>query len=89
MTEIADIKTEIQKLKERNKRVETNKDWETSVTRKVILMVISYIVITLTLLTIKNSDPYRNAIVPAFGFFLSTLSLPKIKNLWKKYIYKN
>ena len=89
MTEIADIKTEIQKLKERNKRVETNKDWETSVTRKVILMVIYYILLTLTLLTIKNSDPYRNAIVPAFGFFLSTLSLPKIKNLWKKYIYKN
>jgi hypothetical protein len=89
MTEITELKTEIEKLKERNRKVETNKAWETSMTRKLLLMFLTYFVIILTLLAINNPDPYRNAIVPSFGFFLSTLTLPFVKNLWKKYIYKN
>ncbi|MBI2622507.1 MAG: hypothetical protein HYW64_00195 [Candidatus Levybacteria bacterium] len=38
---------------------------------------------------IQIKEPWLNAIVPSFGFLLSTLTLPFFKNLWKKYFYKN
>jgi hypothetical protein len=88
MTEIDSIKEEIEKLKARNRRVEINKAWETSLTRKAIILVFTYIVVGLTLVTIKNSAPWINAIIPTLGFFLSTLTLPLIKEYWRKYIYK-
>ena len=88
MPEIEALRTEIEKLKERNRRVEANKAWETSLTRKLLLMALTYIIITLTLISINNSDPFKNAIIPTIGFFLSTLTLPFFKNLWQEYIYK-
>lgn len=89
MSELSELKAEIKKIKERNRKVEADKAWETSLIRKLFLIILTYFVIVLTLLVIKNSDPYRNALVPALGFFLSTLTLPFIKTLWIKYIYRN
>lgn len=89
MTEIETLHQEIEKLKNRNKKVEVNKAWETSLTRKLILMLTTYLVVGLTLTTIKNDAPWINAIIPTLGFFLSTLSLPFLKDLWQKYLYKN
>jgi len=88
MTEIEQLQQEVSKLKERNKKVESNKAWETSLTRKIILMLTTYLVVGLTLTTIKNETPWINAIIPTLGFFLSTLSLPFLKDLWQKYLYK-
>jgi hypothetical protein len=83
MTTIADLVKEIEALKERNKRVDANKAWETSLMRKIILMGITYIVVSLTLWTIHNPAPLINAIIPAIGFFLSTLTLSFIKKYWQ------
>lgn len=89
MTELEELKQEIEQLKSRNKKVESNKAWETSLTRKLILMLTTYLVVGLTLTTIRNDAPWINALIPTLGFFLSTLSLPFLKDLWQKYIYKN
>lgn len=88
MKTIEDLQIEIEKLKERNRKVEINKAWETSWTRKTLLVIITYFVITLTLSTINNPQPWINAIIPSIGFFLSTLTLPVIKKYWLEYIYK-
>lgn len=88
MTEREELQQELQKIHERNKRVEANKAWETSWTRKVVLFVVTYFVIALTLTTIHNPQPWINAFIPAIGFFLSTLTLPFIKNYWLKHHYK-
>lgn len=88
MSEIAEIKKEIDKIKERNKKVEINKAWETSWLRKILLMTLTYLIAAATLVTIKNPNPFLNALIPTVGFYLSTLTLPFIKNLWEKYIYK-
>ncbi|MBA3723468.1 MAG: hypothetical protein H0W89_01055 [Candidatus Levybacteria bacterium] len=85
MPDLEVLKTEVEKLKTRNKRVEANKAWETSFTRKVTLAGLTYFVIGLTLTTIKNPDPWINAIIPTLGFLLSTLSLPYIKDVWERY----
>jgi hypothetical protein len=88
MTTVADLEKEIDKLKERNKRVEMNKAWETSLIRRIILIIFTYLAIGLYLNAIKIENPWLNAIVPSIGFLLSTLTLPYFKNLWIKFNHK-
>src|SRR3989344_2147967 len=87
MEEIENLKQEIAQIKERNRRVEKDKVWETSFTRRLLLIVFTYIVIGFYLQAINVGNPWLNAIVPAFGFLLSTLTLPFFKKAWSKYVY--
>jgi hypothetical protein len=82
------MKKEIESIRERNIRVETDKAWETSFTRRGIIAILTYMVIGLFLTSIKVSNPWLNALVPSVGFILSTLILSPIKNYWVKNIYK-
>jgi hypothetical protein len=70
-----DFRKEIEQIKERNNRVENDKARETSVARKIIIMVLTYAVIVLFLYTARLPNPRINAIVPTIGFMLSTLGL--------------
>lgn len=88
MTELQELQNEIDNIKRRNKNVEANKAWETSLSRKIIIALTTYILITLTLFVINNDQPFIHAIIPTLGFLLSTLSLPFIKRFWIKHIYK-
>ena len=77
---------EIQAIQERNQRVELDKAWETSITRRALIAVLTYIVATLWLFIIENKEPFLNALVPFGGYVFSTLSLPVVKQWWvKKY----
>ncbi len=84
-----DAEKEINLIKERNKKVETNKAWETSKTRRGLLILFTYLAIGFYFNAIRIDRPWQNAIVPALAFLLSTLTLPFFKNLWSKYLYKN
>lgn len=88
MATIQQLEEEIEKIKERNKRVETEKTWETSWTRRIVIVILTYLVISLFFLFAGVSQPFINAIVPALAFVLSTASVPIFKNLWLKYINK-
>ena len=79
---------ELKAIIERNKRVEKDKTWETSFTRRFIIAVMTYLIIVLFLWMIKVPYPWLNALVPTFAFILSTLSLPFFKRFWLKYIYR-
>ena len=85
MTTIESLEKEIEKLKERNKRVEIDKVWETSLARRGLLIIFTYLAIGLYLSAINVSDPWLNSIVPSIGFLLSTLTLSYFKNLWLKF----
>jgi len=89
MTEIEELKKEIALIKERNKRVEKDKIWETSYTRRILLIIFTYLAIGFYLQAININNAWLNAIVPAVGFLLSTLTLPFFKKLWLKYKFKN
>jgi len=78
------IEREINQIKERNKRVESDKAWETSWTRRIIILILTYLVIVLFLYMTKLPNPFLNAIVPAVAFTISTLSLPFFKKIWLK-----
>ena len=76
------MEPELQNINERNKRVELDKAWETSSTRRGLIVSITYIVAALFMWRIGVSDPFTNALVPTGGYLLSTLSLPAIKRWW-------
>lgn len=79
------IEKEIEDIKDRNKRVESDKAWETSWTRKICIMVLTYIIVIIYSYAIKNVDNILlSSLVPVIGFTLSTLSLKFIRNLWEK-----
>lgn len=77
-----DIEAEIEKLKERNRRVEGDKAWETSYFRVLTVAVIVYIVIAIFLYVIGVQNFLLAALVPPVGYFLSTRTLPAIKRRW-------
>ena len=39
------IEQELEKIKERNRRVELDKSWETSWTRKICIIVLTYVIV--------------------------------------------
>jgi hypothetical protein len=88
MQKIDKIRSDISAIKERNKRVETDKAWETSWLRKFLIAFLTYIVIVLFFYAANLPKPLINAIVPTMGFLLSTLTINFAKKLWIKYIFK-
>ncbi len=82
------MKQEIESLKERNKRVEADKAWETSMMRRTIVAVMTYFTIVLLLYLINAPNPWITALVPTLGFVLSTLSLSFVKKWWIANVYK-
>ncbi len=79
-----DLEARIQKLEERNRRVELDKAWETSWTRKIAIAVLTYAVVACYLNFVVKIDPWINAIVPTLGFLLSTLTMRYLKVWWTR-----
>lgn len=77
-----ELEKRIEKIEERNKRVENDKAWETSTIRKTLIIIMTYIFAVLYLKIADTTNPYFGAIVPCAGFFLSTQSIDFIKILW-------
>jgi riboflavin synthase len=67
----------------RNRRVEMDKNWETSLTRRFFISLLTYLVVSAVLLMIGTEGWYAAACIPVIGYLLSTLTLPFVK---KKYI---
>jgi len=78
------INQEIEKIQKRNKKVEADKAWETSWTRKILIGILTYIVIVLFFIAANLPNPFINPIVPTLGFILSTLTLGLFKKAWLK-----
>lgn len=84
-----ELQLEIEKIQERNKRVELDKRWETSWTRRLCICVLTYIVVILySYITSKTNNIFLSSLVPVIGFTLSTLSLKGIRRLWEKVVIK-
>ena len=82
------LEEEIKHIKERNQRVEKDKAWETSWTRRICICILTYIVVVIYSYTInKISNVFFSSVVPVIGFTLSTLSLTGIRKVWEKKIY--
>lgn len=83
--EIKDLEEEIEKIKQRNAKVELDKKWETSATRKICICILTYIVVIIySYLINKISNIFLSSLVPVIGFTLSTVSLNFIRKQWEK-----
>lgn len=85
---LKELEEEINKIKERNKRVETEKAWETSWTRRVTITVMTYLVVSTFFYFAGDPEPLEQAFVPSLAFVLSILSAPLMKKMWLKHVHK-
>ena len=78
------LEERIKKIEDRNKKVELDKRWETSWTRRICIMVLTYIVVIVYSYIVRNYDKILlSSLVPVIGFTLSTLSLKVIRKIWE------
>lgn len=82
------LEEEVEKIKQRNRKVEADKAWETSCTRKLVIAVATYVVMICVMWVLKMENPYISAIIPTLGFLLSTMSADLIKQVWLRWFYK-
>lgn len=78
------LEKRIEAIEVRNARVEQDKAWESSWTRRVSIAILTYIVVWLYLAFVVHVDPWLNALVPVGGFLLSTLALDGVRRLWER-----
>ncbi|MFH2021015.1 MAG: hypothetical protein ABIJ34_06370 [archaeon] len=88
MKKLVELQEEIYRLQERNAKVEADKAWETSISRRIIILILTYFSIVVFFIFAGLPNPFANAIVPSLAFLLSTLTLPFVKRIWLNYIYK-
>ena len=87
MIKLENLEKKIKNIEERNKRVELDKKWETSWTRRICIMILTYIVVIIYSYLTKNiSNIFLSSLVPVLGFTLSTLSLKFIRKIWENNI---
>jgi hypothetical protein len=58
------ISQELEKIKQRNQKVETDKAWESSISRKILLMIFTYLALGIYMQAIQIDKARLNAIVP-------------------------
>ncbi|MFZ1812782.1 MAG: hypothetical protein WAU02_04710 [Candidatus Saccharimonadales bacterium] len=71
-------------IEARNRKVELDKAWETSWTRRIAIALLTYVVVCMYLAFVIHIDPWLNALVPVVGFILSTLALERVKKIWQE-----
>jgi hypothetical protein len=79
MPTLESLQNEINALKVRNANVEANKAWETSTLRIGAIVVITYFVAIVLMISLKTPQPFFAAFMPTVGFFLSTQTLPVLQ----------
>lgn len=84
-----ELEERILKIEERNKKVELDKKWETSFTRRISICILTYIVVLLFSHFINTGNNiFLSSLVPVIGFTLSTLSVSLIRKIWLNVINK-
>ena len=82
--ELQVLEDEIKNIMERNARVELDKKWETSWTRKICICILTYLVVVCYSFLIQRINNIAlSSLVPVIGFTLSTLSLKLIRKIWE------
>ena len=88
MVTLESLQQELNQIKERNQKVEADKAWETSWTRRLLILALTYGVIVVFFFVTKLPNPFLSAVVPAVAFVLSTLTVPVFKKYWVEKSYK-
>ncbi|HEX5797479.1 MAG TPA: hypothetical protein VFX86_03750 [Candidatus Saccharimonadales bacterium] len=77
-----DLERRVAAIEARNKRVGLDKAWETSFLRRILIVSLTYIIMAVFMVAADIERPFINALIPASGFGLSTLTVSFVKNWW-------
>ena len=68
---LGELEEEIIKIKGRNARVELDKKWETSGTRKICICILTYIVVVIYSYIVRNYDNiFLSSLVPGIRIYI-------------------
>lgn len=76
------IEKRLEAIEARNEKVEADKAWETSWTRKISIAILTYLVVVAYLHFVIGIEAWLNALVPVVGFLLSTVTISYLKKIW-------
>lgn len=76
------LEKEIELIKRRNSRVEQDKAWEISWTRRLFITAVTYIIAGVWLVLIHDTYPWLKALIPSGAYLFSTFSLKVLKSWW-------
>lgn len=79
---IKHLEDELERIHQRNTKVDENKAWESSRCRVLFLVGLTYGVTTLVFWLIGAPSPLLSALIPSTAYYLSTLSLPIVQKWW-------
>ena len=83
-----EIEQKLQEINKRNHKVDLDKKWETSNFRKLLVLITTYFLASLTMFAIVDSKPFVSSLIPKLGYFLSMFSFGFIKSIWIKNLQK-
>lgn len=89
LSKIEFLEYEIKALKDRNIKVDSDKAWEKSLTRRLVIAALTYFITSAVFYSLGVSSPFLNALIPLCGYLLSTLSIRWVKNIWDNSTDKN
>jgi len=78
------LESRVKNIEKRNKKVEQDKAWETSWTRRLSITAMLYVITVIYLFLIDGQQPFSSALVPAGGYLISTLAFKTIKSIWPR-----
>ncbi|OGY28405.1 MAG: hypothetical protein A3A61_02830 [Candidatus Woykebacteria bacterium RIFCSPLOWO2_01_FULL_43_14] len=84
MKELEKLQQEVEKIKERNQRVEADKAWETSKTRTAFIGCVTFLLIYIFMVLVKAEQPFLKAGVSVVAYWISTESYGVLKKWWLK-----
>lgn len=80
--EIKQLREEVEKIKERNRRVESDKGWETSKTRTAFIAISTFLLAYGFMLLINEKQPLAKAFAGTVAYIMSTASYGVLKSWW-------
>ncbi len=83
-----EIENKMKQMLERNAKVEADKSWETSLARRAILAIATYVAVVIFLQIINAPNATLAALVPVGAYLLQQYSMPFLKKIWIKKFYK-
>lgn len=84
MKTLKELEHDVAEIQSRNRKVELDKAWETSVLRRMFISVSTYVLMVVFMSALKVDKPLVSAIIPAIAYLISTFSLGMLKDEWLK-----
>jgi len=82
MKTLKELEAEIDRIKSRNQRIEADKAWETSFTRRMFISMSTYVLMVIFMAVLQVDKPFVSAVIPAVAYLISTVSLGMLKSWW-------